>query len=428
MSDCRISGLLLSGIGVFDYLDLEFKPCPSEGKAEIHIFTGENGTGKTTLLECLTLFDKKLNPAVLVKQQGKAYQDFVGRRAWGGFLDPQVEVKFRNGDVFSNSELSGEEKYLKEYYRFTGKHYPDKIDHAYFAYDSSRAFLDQPITVLQDSVFNPLEEALQFQKTKSNHTLLQWIANNITRSALAFQQGKEVESDLFKAKVQGIERAMSEIVGRKIQFGLNDSVSNVIVQIDGKEIHINSLAAGHNSMLSWLTDMLFRLDYFNLGNETPFTLFLDEIDNHLHPSAQRRILPVLQKLFPKAQIFLTTHSPFVLGSVDDAWIYKFKLNEEGNSVLAQEPFLSEDGNSYGYFLEEVFDIGGIKEFGIEVEKKLKTFYDIKDRLVADIVSEPDTFELKKIARDLASQSRELQYLINSEVRQLEKQKNILIDY
>ncbi|MBK7937436.1 MAG: ATP-binding protein [Lewinellaceae bacterium] len=49
-------------------------------------------------------------------------------------------------------------------------------------------------------------------------------------------------------------------------------------------------------------------------NDTPvfernFILFLDEIEVHLHPAWQRKILPAVQKLFPNAQIFISTHSP-----------------------------------------------------------------------------------------------------------------------
>jgi predicted ATPase len=49
----RIEKLHLENIGVFDSFDLEFQPCQQSDKAEIHIFAGENGTGKSTLLYAL---------------------------------------------------------------------------------------------------------------------------------------------------------------------------------------------------------------------------------------------------------------------------------------------------------------------------------------------------------------------------------------
>jgi predicted ATPase len=49
----RIKKLHLENLGVFDSLNLEFQPSKRQGKAEIIMFTGENGTGKSTLLYAL---------------------------------------------------------------------------------------------------------------------------------------------------------------------------------------------------------------------------------------------------------------------------------------------------------------------------------------------------------------------------------------
>ena len=61
--------------------------------------------------------------------------------------------------------------------------------------------------------------------------------------------------------------------------------------------------------------------------EKNLILFLDEIEVHLHPAWQRKVLPVVQKLFKNSQIFISTHSPFVVNSVDDAWVYKLEVEE-----------------------------------------------------------------------------------------------------
>ena len=84
-------------------------------------------------------------------------------------------------------------------------------------------------------------------------------------------------------------------------FRIIDEYSlQVMVKLDNSSIHYNTLADGYKSVISWLTDLMFRLDY--MPNKDNFTLFLDEIDIHLHPAAQRRILPVIQKLFPKRSL------------------------------------------------------------------------------------------------------------------------------
>lgn len=64
-----------------------------------------------------------------------------------------------------------------------------------------------------------------------------------------------------------------------------------------------------------------------------FLVIVDEIENHLHPSMQRSILPNLVKAFPSAQFIVTTHSPFVVNSVIDSSVYALKYNDRKKFVV-----------------------------------------------------------------------------------------------
>lgn len=146
-------------------------------------------------------------------------------------------------------------------------------------------------------------------------------------------------------------------------------------------------------------------------------MFLDEIDVHLHPAWQRKILPVVQKLFKNSQIFVSTHSPFVVGSVDGAWVYK--LEKRGNFTFVNEPVLSEDAKSYQTILEEIF---GIKEqFGEAVEKKLDEFYLLKDKILKDEISIEDA-AFQALVQKLSIQGVELESIIGMELKQINRLK------
>jgi len=56
-------------------------------------------------------------------------------------------------------------------------------------------------------------------------------------------------------------------------------------------------------------------------------VFIDEIDSHLHVSLQRLILPFFIESFPKVQVIVTTHSPFVLMSSRDILVYDLGKEE-----------------------------------------------------------------------------------------------------
>ncbi len=425
MEDLRITRLVLNNVGVFEHLDLSFEKKQLKDKAEIHIFTGENGTGKTTLLEAMTYFDAWFNKSLLEENNkddsNYLYQKLYTSRKVINSENLSIKVYFQEKEI--EFYASGENPFIVnsdffEFYYNANKNATSVYRrYSFFAYSGQRQLNNTKIEAFKSYEFNPLAEALTFNKTHGNTNLFQWIANNKTRSALSFQKGNKKDSEEYLASILKIENAVGEIIGRKVEFIIDEYSLNVMVKLDNESIHYNTLPDGYKSVISWLTDLMFRLDYITGEGKENFTLFLDEIDIHLHPAAQRRILPVIQKLFPKAQIFLTTHSPFVIGSVDDAWVYKFKLDETGNSVLDGEPFLTEDARSYRYILEQVFDIN--KQFGIEVEKQLDDFYKKRDEVIKK-PSDSSLKELEKSSRDLALQGDELRAIMGNELKQLSR--------
>ena len=54
MENFRIESLEINKIGAFEHLKMDFPKKKDPEKAEIHILTGENGTGKSTVLEALS--------------------------------------------------------------------------------------------------------------------------------------------------------------------------------------------------------------------------------------------------------------------------------------------------------------------------------------------------------------------------------------
>lgn len=425
MEDLRITGLTLFNVGVFEHLELSFEKLPLKDKAEIHIFTGENGTGKSTLLEALTSFDEFFNPFYRDNKNVLNGNGSLSRKVRSGWYDNGKEVfnitipfLSRNIQITPTGRARSTNMEIFESYYADNANFNKYHTYNFFAYNGHRQISDSKVEAFRKIEFNPIAEALMFNKTNVNENLFQWIANNKTRAALSFQKGNIKDSENYLRTMKKVETAIGEIIDRKVEFIVDEHSLNVMVNLDDKPIHFSTLADGYKSVISWLTDLMFRLDYMPEEGRENFTLFLDEIDVHLHPAAQRRILPVIQKLFPKAQIFLTTHSPFVIGSVDDAWIYKFKLDENRNSVLDGPPVRSEDGNSYRYIVESIFGIK--KQFGEEVETKLDNFTTMR----TEVIKNPsDTQLLKKLvksSRELASQSIELQSIIGNELKQLSR--------
>jgi predicted ATP-binding protein involved in virulence len=93
-----------------------------------------------------------------------------------------------------------------------------------------------------------------------------------------------------------------------------------------RELTLNQLSAGYRNMLAFVMDFARRLAQANPHLENPLEaeaiLMIDELDLHLHPTWQQKIIPDLRKVFPHTQIIATTHSPEIITTVDrdQVWI------------------------------------------------------------------------------------------------------------
>ncbi|MBC2105558.1 AAA family ATPase [Listeria booriae] len=116
-----------------------------------------------------------------------------------------------------------------------------------------------------------------------------------------------------------------------VEFGFKGiEVRNgeIVLQTDHTDVLLDSISGGISSII----DIAWQI--FMTNKESPF-IVIDEIENHLHPSMQRRILPDLIKAFPKTQFIVSTHSPFVINSVPDCNLYVLQKNSTGkfDSIL-----------------------------------------------------------------------------------------------
>ena len=102
---------------------------------------------------------------------------------------------------------------------------------------------------------------------------------------------------------------------------------------DAKGIYLGDLSSGTQSVLSWIMWLVFKmLNHYEFArgwNDKPAILLIDEIENHLHPTWQRRVIPALLEHFPGLQIFATTHSPFVVAGLRAGQVHMLKRDAEG---------------------------------------------------------------------------------------------------
>jgi hypothetical protein len=100
------------------------------------------------------------------------------------------------------------------------------------------------------------------------------------------------------------------------------------------------LSQGYQSTIAWIADLIGQM-YLDIGEAIPLEdmegmVLIDELDLHLHPTWQVRLIPVLKRVFPRMQFIVTTHSPMLLPALERHEIVLLRLNENGD-VVAEPP-------------------------------------------------------------------------------------------
>lgn len=144
--------------------------------------------------------------------------------------------------------------------------------------------------------------------------LVSWIARESWRSFQRSGTDSLMFSQARSAMIRHIERA--EDLYFDAEYG-----EVVMRHAGGERQPFNNLSDGQRTMLALVGDMARKAATLNphLGEEaltkTPGVVLIDELDLHLHPKWQRHVIEDLRTTFPSIQFFATTHSPFLIQSL-----------------------------------------------------------------------------------------------------------------
>ena len=169
--------------------------------------------------------------------------------------------------------------------------------------------------------------------------------------------------------VEGAERATYD-------FGVDD----IVLDFEGgRRFPFALLSNGQRTMTALAADIAWRCVQLNphlagqATHETEGVVLIDELDLHLHPNWQRRVVSDLISLFPKLQFVATTHSPFIVQSLDGQGL----INLDDRSVLEERgaPYSIED------IAEETMgvDTPQRSRLFLEMEAAARRYYQLLDQ-------------------------------------------------
>jgi predicted ATP-binding protein involved in virulence len=156
-------------------------------------------------------------------------------------------------------------------------------------------------------------------------------AHNTFKSAFVWFYNKENEENRLQKEQRSFDVTLNEldVVRMAISRAFPDIAEphvqlnplRFVVKKDGQWISIDELSDGYKTLLSLVIDLASRLAMANPTSKDPLhdhaIVMIDEVDLHLHPSWQQRVVGDLLRAFPCTQFVLTTHSPFIVEAVNN---------------------------------------------------------------------------------------------------------------
>ena len=147
------------------------------------------------------------------------------------------------------------------------------------------------------------------------NSIMEWVKKMAYEQAL--QEKKMPEYEFFNATVSRIMQKMNDLE-KKPEIRYSAAYDTVTYVENGKDCPLAYLSAGYQTLLWMVMDITYRNALLNPEIDTSLNaegiVLIDEIDMHLHPKWQWKILNVLEENFPKIQFVVATHSPVIIAS------------------------------------------------------------------------------------------------------------------
>lgn len=362
----------------FERISLDFHP-------SVTILTGANGSGKTTVLGMLSRFFGWPRVELLTPIQDEE----TGSFQWFSklFFKHQEsfikigEIKYDSGSSDLRLPKQNSPQYevqITNQTSFQGINIPSH--RPIYNYQPVPHISTQKRT--KNDAYNLVRNS-NLQRQSNSHsqssnffikeTLLSWAIGGSGNEFI-------VEDSEMREHFLGFERVLKKILPDNLGFKkISVRAYEIVLETESGDFMLDAVSGGMGAII----DLAWQIYNCQRDEAGELVVLIDEIENHLHPSMQRRIIPDLVSAFPKTQFIVSTHSPLVVGSSKNSRVYAFTYNEE-LKVVSHELDLVNKAQTATKILNDVLGVPVTMPIWAESElERILTKYRHSQRLEDD---------------------------------------------
>lgn len=218
----------------------------------------------------------------------------------------------------------------------------------------------------------------------------------LKQEVVSSNKGIVREYEMFKSIVAAFMKEINELEHVPMVC-YSPQFDELVYKVDDKEMPISKLSAGYQSLLWMIMDLAYRVCILNPELESreqiSGVVLIDEIDLHLHPKWQWNVIEALRKTFANIQFIIATHSPIVISASENANLVLLD-NARNVSYLP---------DCYGY---EVEDVLYYRQESISRPKKVKVLVDQIEKALDDVDFDTALSALDKLKSVLGEDNSE----------------------
>ena len=359
----KLERLEIENYRAIERLDLPLNP-------DLTVFHGDNAHGKTSILSAIAVGLGRI-PTLLPGVSGIGFRK-TDRRKGGSPMT--VRVMTTEGIWWQRRMTSGKAGRRT----ITQLGLKEAVDAIISADREQCEPLDLPIIAFYDTdraVFDAPKRRRRFPSDFPRYGSLEGALSIRTNFRQFFQWFHAMENEELRAQraqpdsrhglkeLDAVRSAITAMVPGvsypRIEFRpLRFAVSVESDQGEREELALDELSGGYRIMLALAADLARRMAQGNPHLDDPLSseaiVLIDEVELHLHPSWQQRVLRDLARTFPNTQFIVSTHSPQVLTTVEPQRIVE--LAREAGCVVARAPAGATFGAEAGDVLSVVMGV------------------------------------------------------------------------